>query len=64
MFFSIVWRNCVICLKVYGEDMVNLITRMASMVTEWRHCGESYYLWRFYGKISLLIVWVFMEKTW
>ena len=36
--------------------MVNLIARMVSMEIVWRQCEECYFLWRFYGKISLEIV--------
>ena len=28
------------------------------------HCGEQYFLWTFYGKISLENVLGFVEKTW
>ena len=37
--------------------MVNLITRMVCMEVVWRQCGERYFLWRFYGKISLEVIW-------
>ena len=36
--------------------MVNLITRMVSMEIVWRQCGECYFLWKFYSKISLEVV--------
>ena len=36
--------------------MTNLITRIVSMEIVRRKCGEGYFLWRFYGKISLEIV--------
>ena len=39
--------------------MVNLVTRMVSMETVWTQCGESYFQRRFYGKISLEIVYGF-----
>ena len=32
---------------------------MVSMEIVWRQCGEWYFLWRFYGKISLEIFWGF-----
>ena len=38
--FSIIWRNKVICLEFYGDNMVNLITKMVSMGIEWGHCGK------------------------
>ena len=41
--------------------MVNLITRMVSMEIVWKQCGELYFSWRLYGKISMEI---FMEKIW
>ena len=40
----------------HGEFRVNVMTRMVSMEIVWRQCGERYFLWRFYGKISLEIV--------
>ena len=44
--------------------MLNLIKTMVSMEIVWGQCGELYFLWRFYGKISLEIVWgIFMEKN-
>ena len=39
--------------------MVSLITRMVSMKIVWRQCGESYFLWRLCGQISLKIAWGF-----
>ena len=39
--------------------MVNQISKMVSIESVRRQCGESYFLWRFYGKISLKIVWDF-----
>ena len=37
--------------------MVNLITRVVSIEIVCRQCGEWYFLWRFYSKVSLEIVW-------
>ena len=42
-----------IYLRFYGENMVNLITKMVNMDIVRRKCGEFYYLWRFNGKISM-----------
>ena len=47
--------------------MENLITRMVSMETVWRQCGEGYFKF-FYSDSMMKIVRrlsaVFMEKTW
>ena len=51
---EIVWRQCgegyfcgkinlEIVLGFYGENMVNLITRIVSMEIVWRQCGERYF---------------------
>ena len=37
--------------------MVNLIHRIVSMENVWRQYGEWYFLWTFYVKFSLEIVW-------
>ena len=39
--------------------MVNLITRIVSVETVWRQSREWYFLWRFYGKFNVDIVWGF-----
>ena len=41
--------------------MVDLVNRMISFSMEivWRQCGEKYFLWGFYSKISRKIVWGF-----
>ena len=43
----------------YGENMVNVITRMACIEIVWRQSEDWYFLWKFYGKINLDIVWGF-----
>ena len=43
---------------------MNLITSVVRMEIVWRQCEESYFLWRFYGKIFWRLPGVFMEKTW
>ena len=52
-------KLCNLSEDFYGENKVNLITRMVSMVIVWRQREEWYFLLRFYGKISLEIVWGF-----
>ena len=37
--FSIIWRDYAICLRFYGENMVNLIKRMVSMEIVGRQCA-------------------------
>ena len=52
----------VICLRLCGENVVNLITRVVSMEIVWRQCEEILLL-KFYGKISQEIVWRFYGKN-
>ena len=63
------WRfYCKISLDIvfgfHGENMANLITKMASVEIMWRQCGERY----FYGDSTVKLVWTssgaFIEKTW
>ena len=44
---------------IYVENIVSLITRMISMEIVWRQCEEWYFLWIFYGRISLEIAMCF-----
>ena len=59
--FSTIWKNYVIFYSwvFYGENMVNVVTRMVCMEIEWRQGREWYFPWKFYGKISLEIFWDF-----
>ena len=38
--FFIIWRNNVVCLRFYGENIVNLVIRIVNMKTVWRQCEE------------------------
>ena len=52
--FSIILRNYGVCLRYfYGENMVNLITRMVSMEIVWRKCGDLF----FYGDFMIELSW-------
>ena len=56
---SIIPRNYVICLKFLLRKYGKSTTRM---VIVWGQCGKGYFLWRFYGKISLEIVFCFQGE--
>ena len=59
--FFIIWRNYVICLKFLGrkhcESNYQNFFHGDSMETAWR--VTHFLKWRFYGKISLEIIWGF-----